>query len=226
MRQPFTEDTLPDFPLADLAERGVGYSQSKYVAENLVRQAASERGVPCTVFRPGMMSWCSSTGIANESDWVWRYFRGVLRADCTPVGERAFRLMPVEFAAAALVALGEAPHQGATDTYHLLHPTTLPVRLVLEEMERRLGRELPCVDLATWLARVEAEAERARQAGEQGIADEMTAVALYFAKGVPNSDREVSSSRKTLRALEEGHGKACPAFTSDSIAKFCERLAM
>ena len=48
---------------------GDGYSQSKWVAEEMCR-AARSRGLPISIMRPGNMAGCSVTGAWNEHDFV------------------------------------------------------------------------------------------------------------------------------------------------------------
>ena len=47
----------------------MGYSQSKWVAERLVKIAAS-RGLPVSIYRPGTITGDSRTGISNLDDFT------------------------------------------------------------------------------------------------------------------------------------------------------------
>ena len=51
-----------------------GYASSKFIAESLVARAMAA-GVPCVVYRPGMITGHSLTGACNPTDYYRYYFR-------------------------------------------------------------------------------------------------------------------------------------------------------
>jgi thioester reductase-like protein len=102
-----------------LDQMPLGYAQSKCVAESLLRQA-SQRGLPVTIVRAGLLAGDSVTGESNPGDVL-----SALLEACVAQGV-AFDIdwqvdsVPVDYAARAVVALGPT-RSGALTTYHLRH---------------------------------------------------------------------------------------------------------
>lgn len=81
----------------------MGYSQSKWVAEKLVWQAKS-RGLPVTIFRPGIVRGYSQTGIADLSDYRSRLIKGCIQIGSIPVLENNMdQSVPVDYLSRAIV---------------------------------------------------------------------------------------------------------------------------
>jgi len=61
-----------------------GYSLSKYISELYV-QCAKNLGLPCVIFRPGMIGPHSHYNLLNPSDFVQRYICGIIKLGCAPL---------------------------------------------------------------------------------------------------------------------------------------------
>eukprot|EP01134_Creolimax_fragrantissima_P002349 CFRG2349T1 len=103
----------------DLVANSNGYSQSKWVAEQLVLRA-SERGLPTVIFRPGNMGGDSGKRGGNKtwntSDSIFLMLTGCINLGCVPNTELSrtsesikksmewvLEMTPVDFAARAIV---------------------------------------------------------------------------------------------------------------------------
>ncbi|WP_405625389.1 amino acid adenylation domain-containing protein [Streptomyces sp. NBC_00016] len=102
-----------------------GYQQSKWAAEQLLRQAA-ERGLPVTVHRLGRIVGPATTGQVNERDFLWNVLRAGIPAGIVPDLFEEEIWTPVDHLAEALVRLCLGPPGPAT-VFH--HAATAPVRL-------------------------------------------------------------------------------------------------
>ncbi|KAI9207396.1 male sterility protein-domain-containing protein [Polychytrium aggregatum] len=60
-----------------------GYSQTKWVSEQLVNKARS-RGVPATIIRPAVIAGDSHYGVSNSDDYIWRYVKGCIQLGVAP----------------------------------------------------------------------------------------------------------------------------------------------
>lgn len=85
-----------------------GYNQSKWVAEQLVAEAA-ERGLPCRIYRLGTVAGHSRTGHCNPADILTRQLRGYLVSGVAPEGRALLNLLPVDDLARAFVHLAAQP---------------------------------------------------------------------------------------------------------------------
>jgi thioester reductase-like protein len=98
----------------------LGYAQSKCVAESLVRAAAA-RGLPAQIFRPSLLAGHARSGASNVDDLIAALLKGCIQLGAAPDLDWAFDAVPVDTAAAAIVALSRS--RGAQlETFHLRHP--------------------------------------------------------------------------------------------------------
>lgn len=81
-----------------------GYQQSKWVAEQLVGQAA-ERGLAASVYRLGRVMPASAGGVINRQDLLWRILLSGMRIGALPRLAVAEVWTPVDYVAQALVRL-------------------------------------------------------------------------------------------------------------------------
>lgn len=96
----FTES---DYVGADAALND-GYAQSKWVAEQLVKSAAA-RSLPVSIYRPATVIGDSRTGAWNTEDLFSRLVKGCILLRAVPDLGTVFNLVPVDFAARAIVRL-------------------------------------------------------------------------------------------------------------------------
>ncbi|MBK8028318.1 MAG: thioester reductase domain-containing protein [Chloroflexi bacterium] len=99
---------------------GIGYFQTKYVAERLVRMAR-DRGIPVTVHRIGLIVGDSRTGISNEDDFVARMIVGSIQTGYAPDVRANMDMTPVDFVSSAMIYLSRQ-QSSAGKVFHLLNP--------------------------------------------------------------------------------------------------------
>jgi thioester reductase-like protein len=90
----------------DLEDSGplyVGYAQSKWVAEKLVRLAGA-RGLPISIYRPNTAGH-SRTGVYNLHDHVYLLLRGCVELGSAPDLDLTICGAPVDFVSQAIVYL-------------------------------------------------------------------------------------------------------------------------
>jgi amino acid adenylation domain-containing protein/thioester reductase-like protein len=99
-----------------------GYAQSKWVAEKLAI-AAWERGIPTSIYRPGMIVGHSKTGVSKTDDLVCRIVKGLIQLGSAPLLEMELNLTPVDYVSQAIVSLSMQKPWGKV--YHLANPESL-----------------------------------------------------------------------------------------------------
>ncbi|WP_165374563.1 MULTISPECIES: non-ribosomal peptide synthetase [Sorangium] len=151
---------------ADYLHTDMGYSQSKWVAEKLVAIARS-RGVPATVFRPGVIMGHSETGAGSVSDFASRMIKGCLEMGCAPdLPEQSKEFVTVDYVSRAIVHLARRP--GALGKVFHLVPAP-PQRLDLNgffDLLGAYGRPLLRLPYARWC---EALLKRIRRSGDSPL---------------------------------------------------------
>lgn len=98
----------------------VGYFQSKYVSERVVR-VARDRGIPVTIHRIGLIVGDSVNGRSNEDDFVARILIGCIQAGFGPDIRNSMDMTPVDYVARAIVYLSRQPESNGK-VFHLLNP--------------------------------------------------------------------------------------------------------
>ena len=96
-------------PLPPLAAVHGGYSQSKWVSERLLALSAA-RGVPVTLYRPARITGHSESGACNTEDFLFRMLKGCVQLRAYPAFNWLERAAPIDFVAAATVAISMRPH--------------------------------------------------------------------------------------------------------------------
>lgn len=120
IERPYLED-------AEMVPRAVpeGYARSKWIAEAFVRQAR-DRGVPCSIYRPGLIISHTETGATQLNDYLLLEIKGMLDFGIVPDSHYALNASTVDYSAQAIARIsGDKGCLGGT--YHLWNPQ--PVRV-------------------------------------------------------------------------------------------------
>jgi amino acid adenylation domain-containing protein/thioester reductase-like protein len=155
-------ETTPIGPPGQLVN---GYSQTKWVAEEIARIARG-RGVPVTVYRPGRVSGDSRTGACQELDLVWQIIKGCIQAGAVPDdNDESTSWIPVDRVSAAIVGLaarpgGDRPHEAASFNLTNPHAPTFPRVFEILNSSGYALQELP-VD--QWRKSIESDPGNAAQ---------------------------------------------------------------
>ncbi|GAB1310623.1 large subunit of alpha-aminoadipate reductase [Madurella fahalii] len=107
---------------------GTGYGQTKWVSEQLVREAG-RRGLLGSVIRPGYILGDSETGVCNIDDFLVRMLKGCIQLSARPHIINTVNAVPVNHVARVVVAAALNPLPGGV---HVVHVTAHP-RLRMNE---------------------------------------------------------------------------------------------
>ena len=148
-----------DDPIGPPDELRQGYTQSKWVAEQVVALAISA-GVPVTLHRPARIAGHSATGACQADDFLWRVVKGCVQAGACPSGVNARAdLVPVDYVAAAIVAAAGDP-AAIGRTHHQINTRTLALADVFDQV-RAFGYRLDEVPFGDWVERIKAAPDNA-----------------------------------------------------------------
>ncbi|HEX2189075.1 MAG TPA: thioester reductase domain-containing protein, partial [Longimicrobiaceae bacterium] len=219
--RPVPEAHLEDDPVDEWRPLP-GYARSKWVAEHVVRLAAA-RGLPVSIYRPGIVTGDSRTGICATHDFIWRFTRACVEMESVPAMDGLSDVAPVDYVSAAIVALSLRPGS-AGRTFNLVHPEGVRWSDVWASA-RRFGYGLEQLPLRRWHERMMADVE----------ADEEHPLRAFVARFPPlppprpgeedEPPAEMPESRfdcaHTLRGLE-GTGVACPPADDRLLHRYFE----
>ncbi|MER2472291.1 amino acid adenylation domain-containing protein [Photorhabdus laumondii] len=125
--RPFIED---DSPLRSAVGVPAGYTGSKWVAEG-VANLARLRGIPVSIFRPGLILGHTQTGASQIIDYLLVALRGFLPMGIIPDYPRIFDIVPVDYVAAAIVHISQQP-KSKGKFFHLFNPAPVSIRQFCE----------------------------------------------------------------------------------------------
>jgi amino acid adenylation domain-containing protein/thioester reductase-like protein len=128
-----------------------GYSQSKWVAEKLVL-AARDRGLPCCIYRLGMITGHSQTGAFQPSNMISRMIKGFIQMGYAPKWELKMNLTPVDYVARAIAYLSRQP-ESYGETFHLLSPYVLLLNDLVADLNL-LSYPLTAIPFYQWQAKL------------------------------------------------------------------------
>lgn len=138
-------------PLDHLDQLGVGYAESKWVAEHLVHDAA-QAGLPVAIYRAADISGHSTRGTWNATTEMCCMKRFIRDIGAIPHAELPMDYTPVDVFADALVHI--ATHEPATgQVYHLTNPHKAPISLLQQRLQAR-GTTVTEIPWADWVAQM------------------------------------------------------------------------
>ncbi|WP_375498713.1 amino acid adenylation domain-containing protein [uncultured Nostoc sp.] len=135
----------------DYVALDLGYSQTKWVAENLVWVAKSRR-IPVSIFRTGFLMGHSKTGVAHTKDsYVPRIIKGCIQLGSYPeLIDQKEELIPVDYAARAIVHLSKK-QESLGKAFHIVPPPDQNIGLIeLFEFICSYGYQLKKLPYTQW----------------------------------------------------------------------------
>ncbi|MEV5838185.1 amino acid adenylation domain-containing protein [Nocardia sp. NPDC052112] len=143
-----------------------GYVASKWVAEQLIRQAGA-RGVPVSIYRPGTVCGDPRVGVNSVDDSFWNMIRAAAILGLAPeVGDATMSLVPVNYVVGAIVALAEQPPAGAA--YHLVNTRPVAIGDIFDAL-RRHGIPVEIASIEEIATKLAAEAAARDASGDDSL---------------------------------------------------------
>ncbi|MBE9069079.1 amino acid adenylation domain-containing protein [Leptolyngbya cf. ectocarpi LEGE 11479] len=125
-----------------------GYAQSKWVAEYLVTQAIAA-GIPACIYRPGMVTGHTQTGICNTTDLMCRFLKSVIQLEAAPDLDWMIDMTPVDYVSQAIVHLS-LQSKSLNQAFHLVNPNPYPLYKLVQAVNQ-LGYPISQVSYERWL---------------------------------------------------------------------------
>lgn len=201
----------------------LGYSQTKWVAEKLVKIAGS-RGLPITIHRPPLISGDSKTGICNTHDFINLMIKGCLQMGSFPDVDYMLDMSPVDYVSKSVVYLSRQ-EISVGKAFHLQHPQ--PASLIsLVDWVRSFGFSLKMIPYQEWQAELINNVTSPDNPLytlrpfllERWSDEQITIPDLYL-----QARRPIISCEKTLEALK-GSSIVCPPIDSQLLMTYTSYL--
>ncbi|WP_319940065.1 non-ribosomal peptide synthetase family protein [Xenorhabdus littoralis] len=191
-KQPITEDSFPDHPNS----LSIGYTQSKWVAEQYVQQARYQ-GVDINIYRIGRISGDSVTGACQEDDFLWRQIKSFIQMEIAPYPELLNTdLLPVDFVSQAIVTLSTDDKTHEHQNFHLFHPEGTDFTPVYQAIKQR-KHNIVTVSETEWLEKLEQMVVR----GDDVALGALIHLFKENALNIGNSTYNNQSTHETIKSL-------------------------
>lgn len=131
-----------------ILELPLGYLETKWVTHRMIEEAR-RRGLPVTLYAPGLITGHSRTGIdsLSKSQFIHALIKGSVQLGCFPDG-LGWRFIPVDVVARDVVSCLLCPASINHDIY--LDSTSLLSPELMVETLRRFGFDVRLVPYAAW----------------------------------------------------------------------------
>jgi thioester reductase-like protein len=201
----------------------LGYSQTKWVAEKLVK-IASDRGLPVTIYRPPLISGDSKTGICNTHDFINLMIKGCLQMGYFPDVDYMLDMSPVDYVSKAVVYLSRQ-ETSIGKAFHLQHPQPASLKSLVEWI-RTFGFSLEMIPYEQWQAELINNVTSQDNPLytlrpfllERWSDEQITIPDLYL-----QARRPIISCEETLEALK-GSSIVCPPIDSQLLITYTSYL--
>ncbi|KAI0030733.1 acetyl-CoA synthetase-like protein [Vararia minispora EC-137] len=154
---------------------GLGYGESKWVAETILLRAREEAGLKTTIVRVGQLAGDSQNGAWNEKEWLPAIIRTGQIVQAIPRRDESVTWLPVDVAAAALMDMARTSD---IPVLHLVSPKPVAWGTMFDTFSKRL--RLPLVPYDEWTRLVAAAEEESRASNSGSPA---LALAEFFQEG-------------------------------------------
>jgi thioester reductase-like protein len=201
----------------------LGYSQTKWVAEKLVK-VARDRGLPVTIYRPPLISGDSKTGICNTHDFINLMTKGCLQMGSFPDVDYMLDMSPVDYVSKAIVYLSRQK-ESIGKAFHLQHPQPISLKDLVEWV-RSFGYPVKMISYEEWQAELINNVSSVDNPLytlrpfllERWSDEQLTIPDLYL-----QARRPIISCQETLKALA-GSSIVCPPIDSQLLMTYTSYL--
>ncbi|HEY9763710.1 MAG TPA: amino acid adenylation domain-containing protein [Trichocoleus sp.] len=145
----YADGVIQEQDLPDRTTGLYGYTQTKWVSENLIR-AAQARGIPAAIYRPAWIEGHTQTGVCNHSDFLRSMIKGCLQLGIAPDWNMPVDIVPVDFVSQAIVHLSQQEHT-FSKAFNLSNPSTISWQQLMDWLRER-GYPLRLLPYQEWIS--------------------------------------------------------------------------
>ncbi|KAH8805395.1 putative NRPS-like enzyme [Xylogone sp. PMI_703] len=149
-----TEDE-PLEPHIQALRYDIGYAQSQWAAEGLVRRMR-DRGLPVAIYRPGFIIGHSETGSSNPDDAISRIIVGCIQLGTWPrITEQRLEYVTIDYVVNAVMHIASSNHNLGR-SYHIVPPDRAQSVSVIDTcgLINEAGYPVKIIDYETWVDEV------------------------------------------------------------------------
>lgn len=195
-----------------------GYAQSKWVAEKLIAAAAAQ-GIPTCIYRPGMVTGHSRTGIGNPEDLLNRLIKSLIQIGISPELNLQIDMTPVDYVSQTIVHLS-TQLESFNRAFHIVNPTAFHLEDLVGTINQ-LGFPIQSVAYNYWVTRLKSRANALSPLSEVVTetigCEQITRLEMWL------SGTQLFNCHNTLTGLE-GSAISCPSDNRALLKKYLDSL--
>lgn len=194
--------------------QGMGYAQSKAVAEHLCDRASRRLGVPTRVLRVGQIVGDTEQGVWNATEAIPMMLQSALTVGALPRLKETPSWLPVDVVARSVVEI--ATFNPPSRFFNVTNPKTFRWTEDLLPALRSAGLEFEEVEPKEWVRRL-------RESEPDPVKNPPVKLVDFFASKYDKDDFAPSLSYATDKACAASSSLAdAPAISQDAVTKFIE----
>ena len=195
-------------PLEDWKGIQLGYSQTKWVTDRMVRRAG-EAGLPVTIYRPPLIAGPSNGSSWHQGDLLQRLLQGCLALGASPDLAWELDVVPVDYVADAITALAWSKSAKGR-CFHLQHPEPMMLNALLGQIaDAQSGWRI--VPMQDWISEIEQNSANPLQPLLPFLRQRWGEDGLTYPERNRRGQRARPSCVSTTELLAE-QGVRCPAW--------------
>jgi thioester reductase-like protein len=110
--------------------------------------SSGTQGLPIYIYRPGMVTGHSQTGISNPEDVMCRFLTSLIELQIAPNLDLMLDMTPVDYVSQAIVHLSRQPEL-VGKAFHLLNPHPIPLDKIVDLLIS-FGHSIELVSYEEW----------------------------------------------------------------------------
>src|SRR5690625_2663108 len=125
----------------------MGYTQSKWVAENILF-IARKRGIPVSIYRLGRISGDSMTGACQTKDFLWNLIKGCIETGYYPMQQGLMEMSPVDYIAKSIITISNKI-EWQNQSFHIFNNHPFEYNQLID-MINEAGYEIKAASYEKW----------------------------------------------------------------------------
>ncbi|KAF9553324.1 acetyl-CoA synthetase-like protein [Agrocybe pediades] len=146
------EKAIPETPIEAEVAVGNGYTEGKWVSEEILRYTSTHTDLNSIVVRVGQLSG-GSNGSWNVAEWLPSLIQSAQVVGCLPSEDEDVDWIPAHVAAKAMIDYRCAGSSGTSSVVHLVHPRPVSWAKLAYVAAKELS--VPLVSYEKWLGKLE-----------------------------------------------------------------------
>jgi len=198
------EDTIPNTP----KKLNLGYTQSKWVAEHILNNAAL-RGMPVYIYRISRIWGDVINGASQPNDFMWLIVKAIIEFKIAPDINSEVDVVPADYVSKAIIEISKKKEEYGK-AYHIVNTNRVKWKDILDALIE-LGYDIDIVPYEEWYSTI-------KEKVSQDIESDISPIIPLLGETI-NSEEDNKlkmDCKNTLEALKDSKVK-CPVLDKDII---------